>query len=253
MSEISFTGGGRFLARYRSIVDYKANFWQMRVLSVCSSTELLLNNWLVEQPRLTFPRAVVSERQIAGRGQKGRFWYAPKGGVWVSVALPWNEEDSCSPGMLGLQVASLLAERLELRHLPVKIKWPNDLLLGGRKVAGILPGLVQRGSRIRFVRIGLGLNVYNRVHSYGVSLRDFSGTVPTNLELWTAELLQIFDHCHAGAIDSTTIVKKVNRRLWADQVKDPSDGSLWNIDGVAVDGSLCLRREARKVQWFRWP
>ena len=86
--------------------------------------------------------------------------------------------------LIGLAVATGLAERLERRGLEVAIKWPNDLLVNGRKLAGLLPRLVQRGSTLRLVRIGVGLNVENRIPSHGVALRQVLGPAGGSPCLW---------------------------------------------------------------------
>ena len=80
---------------------------------------------------------------------------SPRGGLWISAALPWQGRPPASAMLIGLAVATVLAERLERRGLEVAIKWPNDLLVNGRKLAGLLPRLVQRGSTLRLVRIGI--------------------------------------------------------------------------------------------------
>ena len=121
------------------------------------------------------PRAVIATHQRRGVGQWGRAWVSPPGGVWISAALPWTSPASGQAGLLGLALALSLVQRLERRGLSVQIKWPNDLLVHGRKLAGLLPGVVQRGSQLRLLRIGLGLNVRNPVPSEGIALRGLEG------------------------------------------------------------------------------
>ena len=101
---------------------------------------------------------------------------SPRGGLWISAALPWQGGRSASAMLIGLAVATVLAEHLERRGLEVAIKWPNDLLVNGRKLAGLLPRLVQRGSTIRLVRIGVGLNVENRIPLPGGGAASGVGT-----------------------------------------------------------------------------
>jgi len=100
---------------------------------------------------------VVTQRQLAGRGQRGRAWQMPEGaGIAFSVAtrLP---ADTTLEG-LSLAVGVALAERLELLDLPVALKWPNDLLIRGRKVGGVLVEAHWRGGKGLIVVVGVGLN-----------------------------------------------------------------------------------------------
>ena len=107
---------------------------------------------------------VVAECQTAGRGRNGRAWYSPRGGLWLAVvARPASPPET---GPLALRVGLAIAETLT-RFLPadrrVGVKWPNDLLLGGRKVGGVLCEVRWRGDEARWVAIGVGINVTNPV------------------------------------------------------------------------------------------
>jgi BirA family biotin operon repressor/biotin-[acetyl-CoA-carboxylase] ligase len=106
--------------------------------------------------------AVVAEEQLQGRGSRGRFWHSPPGGLWVSVLLR-------PPLTAGVEVISLRAglavsESLDrLVHEPIRLKWPNDLMLGERKVGGILCEARWQGHAVGWVAVGVGLNVQNQV------------------------------------------------------------------------------------------
>ncbi|MCL6620685.1 MAG: biotin--[acetyl-CoA-carboxylase] ligase [Syntrophobacterales bacterium] len=103
---------------------------------------------------------VVAEAQEAGRGRLGRTWASPAGvGLYVSLLLRPPLPPVELP-RLTLTVAVAAARALE-RSAGVRpgIKWPNDLLLGGRKLAGILTELETEAERIRYLVVGLGLNV----------------------------------------------------------------------------------------------
>ena len=153
---------------------------------------------------------------------------------------------------IGLAVATGLAERLEQRGLEVAIKWPNDLLVNGRKLAGLLPRLVQRGSTLRLVRIGVGLNVENRIPTEGVALHQVLGPAGGSASLWCAELLQVLDRCMEDSVDLRWCVPEAERRLWSDRVRDPDDGQIWFISGLAPDGALRLQWGAQTKDWTRW-
>ena len=157
-------GGMRIADSYRGaaaiahLLRTKPGFsrpWKLRWKPVCASTENDLSDWLMEKPfEDELPRALIAARQTHSTGQRGRIWQSPLGGVWISAAIPLSGQKSA--GLLGLAVAVAMAQRLERYSVPVQIKWPNDLMIGDRKLAGFLPRLVYRGKILRFGRIGLG-------------------------------------------------------------------------------------------------
>ena len=105
---------------------------------------------------------VLAEEQTAGRGQGGRAWHSPAGGVWLGMLLrPERAELSVVSIRAGLAVAdavdALLGERA------VRLKWPNDVLLDDRKLAGILCEARWHGERLQWLALGVGVNVCNAI------------------------------------------------------------------------------------------
>ena len=241
------------MAYYRRLAGPEAEPWLLRRVSVCASTEPLLARWLQQSEGRDRPCAVVARHQTRATGQRGRVWMSPPGGLWVSAALPWEGRSAASAGLLGLSVVAAMAECLEQRGLPVRIKWPNDLLVEGRKLAGVLPRLVHRGPRLRQVRIGFGMNVTNPVPPGGIALKRLLGPAHQGVDRWGAELLLAFDRCMRRAIDGSWCLGEIEQRLWSDRVPDPQNGRIWMIEGLAADGALRLRHGSRTCSWRRWP
>jgi BirA family biotin operon repressor/biotin-[acetyl-CoA-carboxylase] ligase len=134
---------------------------------------------------------VLAEEQTAGRGRSGRAWASPPGvGVWMSmVARPASLP---SPGLLPLLVGLAAAEAVDafVRPAVTQVKWPNDLHLAGRKVAGILCEGSWDGARPGSVVVGIGLNVLHvpgdfpdEVAQTATSLRIVSGWSPPRVEV----------------------------------------------------------------------
>ncbi|AII50245.1 biotin--acetyl-CoA-carboxylase ligase [Synechococcus sp. KORDI-52] len=246
-------GGGRLMATYRRLAGASSRPWTIRCMPVCSSTEELLGTWLRDQPSLTGPRALIATHQRRGVGQWGRAWVSPPGGVWISAALPWRSHRSAQAGLLGLALALSVVQRLEQRGLAVQIKWPNDLLVNGRKLAGLLPGVVQRGSQLRLLRVGLGLNVRNPVPAEGIALRRLEGQQAADPIHWTAEVLLALDHCYRVGGDGSWCLDGVRDRLWSNQLVHPENGQIWQISGLEDDGALRLRQGSMTERWRRWP
>lgn len=103
---------------------------------------------------------VFAESQSAGRGRLGRHWVSPAGkGLWFSVLLrPPLRPQETTRLTVAAAVAVARAVRRQTGLLP-EVKWPNDLLLGGRKFAGILTELSGEQDRVRHAVLGIGLDV----------------------------------------------------------------------------------------------
>lgn len=222
-------------------------FWRLRGLPVCASTETELDRWLALDPRLAgdasllAPRAVIAVRQRFGRGQQGRPWCSPAGGVWLSAALPWPAQ-AATAAAPGLAVAVGLCLRLEAFGLPVRIKWPNDLLLAGaggpRKLAGLLPRLRLRGDHCRWARVGVGLNAANRVPPGAVALGEVLGARRADPRLWCGEVLAALEWAMAGR--PREVCRQAERRLQLPDGPIHLDGIDWWPVGLAADGGLRL-------------
>ena len=103
---------------------------------------------------------VVADAQTSGKGRRGRGWESPAGeNIYMSVLL----RPDCVPDrapMLTLVMAYSVAQVLkEFGFLDVQIKWPNDLILSGKKICGILTEMQLKDSEIDYVVVGVGINV----------------------------------------------------------------------------------------------
>ena len=103
---------------------------------------------------------VVAEQQTAGRGRLGRSWHSPRAaGIYMSLVLRPAMPAARAPVLTlaaGLAVADAVSE---ITSRPTDLRWPNDVLLDGRKCCGILPQMTAEAERIRHVILGIGLNV----------------------------------------------------------------------------------------------
>lgn len=105
--------------------------------------------------------AVVARVQSGGRGSRGQRWQSPEGGLWLSVLLrpPQATAMELASVRAGLAVAAALDALGPVP--PLQLKWPNDLLLNGRKVGGVLVEAQWTGGRPDALLVGVGLNVRN--------------------------------------------------------------------------------------------
>ena len=106
--------------------------------------------------------AVVAGEQLQGRGSRGRTWNSPPGGVWLSVLF--RPPVSQGVEVISLRAGLTIAESVQpLVSEPVQLKWPNDLMLGGRKVGGVLCEARWQGEVLGWVAVGAGMNVRNSI------------------------------------------------------------------------------------------
>lgn len=135
--------------------------------------------------------AVVAEEQTAGRGRAGRGFLSPRGGVYLSVLL----RPALAPaqgGRLTLLAALAVCEALEELGCPTpSIKWPNDVLLSGGKVCGILLEMVAREDCVDFVVLGAGLNVHTVPPGVGATSLWGAGVRCTRAEVARAVLTRL--------------------------------------------------------------
>lgn len=225
--------------------------WQRRHLPVCASTEIELAHWLALREAAGRPLpgdgtalAVLARRQRFGRGQQGRSWSSPPGGIWLSAAVPWPSQPASAA--LGLAVAVGLALQLETLGLRPQLKWPNDLLVGGRKLAGLLPRLRHRGGLVRWAQVGIGLNGCNRVPVGAINLAAALANGPRRhpqaaVRRLEPRLLAALEWAVAAAPAATAVRDLAQARLWRPASGIDHGGRLWQVEGLELDGRLRLR------------
>lgn len=137
---------------------------------------------------------VVAETQTAGRGRHGRVWFSPPGaGLYTSVIVRPEQatSDAVHPATL-LTLASGVAIADAVRGvtgLPAAIKWPNDILIGPRKLAGILAEATLQGGEPLFVILGVGINLQPAAYPPELASRVTSIEAETNRPVDRAMLL----------------------------------------------------------------
>lgn len=118
------------------------------------------NNYIKEHAD-EFPDGtlVVSEEQKSGRGRLGREWTSPSGkGIWMSLLLKPGISPQDAPKITQIAAAALVEALNDLYGLDVKVKWPNDIVVNGRKVCGILTEMGAELGRVSHIVLGIGIN-----------------------------------------------------------------------------------------------
>ena len=137
--------------------EHCSDCWSWHVYKQIDSTNAEAQRLMAGQQR---PLACVSEQQSAGRGRRGRAWVSPYAqNIYLSITEPFNTGAQGLEG-LSLVVGIALAETLQsCGYEDVALKWPNDVLLDGRKLAGILIEIAGDLTSDCVVVIGVGINV----------------------------------------------------------------------------------------------
>jgi BirA family biotin operon repressor/biotin-[acetyl-CoA-carboxylase] ligase len=193
----------------------------------------------------------VAEEQTAGRGRRGRAWISPPGeGLLFSVLVRL----ACAPASLppialltGLAVHAAVLRAVP--HADVRCKWPNDVVVGGRKLAGVLVEAVTVGSRVEAVVIGIGINVHTRIFppdlsAIATSVALVGNAAPPDRATLLADTLASLDHdLHAVAARGLGLVRA--RIEAADGLRGSRVRSDVGVEGVASgiddDGRLWVR------------
>ncbi len=134
---------------------------------------------------------VFAESQTKGRGRLGRKWMSPTHkGLWFSVLLRPNLRPQESTQLTVISATALRRAIKSVTGLSVEIKWPNDLLIGGKKVAGILTEMSAEVDRVRHVIIGIGLDVNQDANEFAADLRPLATSlkIAAGEEICRAEL-----------------------------------------------------------------
>ncbi len=190
---------------------------------------------------------VIADEQTAGRGRSGRRWHsAPRSGLWISTLLPatWG-----APAHLPLLVGLAAARAAETAAPPIGViglKWPNDLMLRGRKVGGILCERHASG-----VVAGVGLNVRRlpddfppELRDIATSLEDSGGAGVSMAKLVTILLEELHALCERPPklLGGEVRDELTARDVLVARVIDTEEHGAGTARGIDVDGALILER-----------
>ena len=194
----------------------------------------------------------IALQQEAGRGQWGRQWHSSPGGLYLSLALAPKV-----PAQQGTQLTLCsawgIATALRQYNLPVLLKWPNDLILSGRKLGGILTETRVKQGCITKAVVGVGINLTNPVPETGINLQSFLRN-HSRLELSLEKLAAI---TLAGVVSGYQFWQQegINRLLASYQQlltslgqKIEVNGRAGVVIGISATGDLQIRLFPQGVQ-----
>jgi len=199
---------------------------------------------------------VIAQKQTDGRGRAGRRWISPKGGIWLSVIFHPDFDISI---VTLFPIASALALSRSIEkcfNIKPELKWPNDITIQGKKVAGILVDVSLESNRIESIVLGVGINfdvnikqiekdLKNMPNFYGVSsLVKFKKNIsPIYLiQTFLEELEKIFEFLNSG--QTKKIIKEWTKRSSTIGKNVELDTKEGKVRGKAIkiddDGALVI-------------
>lgn len=203
---------------------------------------------------------VVAEKQTQGRGRRGRTWASPAGrNLYFTILLrPEFAPDKAS--MLTLVMALAVQGAVaELCGIEAQIKWPNDVVVNGKKVTGILTEMSVQGEYIQHVVIGVGVNVKEQefvpeLREKAASLEQESGK-PVSRAALLEKIMEHFERAY------TLFAQKLNLSLLLEQynavlvncgrevrVLDPAGEYTGIARGINEKGELCVEVSGKKIK-----
>jgi BirA family transcriptional regulator, biotin operon repressor / biotin---[acetyl-CoA-carboxylase] ligase len=195
----------------------------------------------------------IAGRQTGGRGRLKRQWVSAEGGLYFTLVLRPQIPPMVS-FRLNLAAASILAQTLKTRFdLAVHVKWPNDILIGEKKICGIFSELEAEGDWVTYMNIGIGLNVNNdpaKDEPRAISLKQCLGREVSRKDL-LADFLDRFEaRIQSHPLD--TIVNEwkqhtntLNRRVRIATRREVTEGTALDVD---ENGALLVKDDAGRIR-----
>lgn len=196
---------------------------------------------------------VISDEQTSGRGRQGRVWYSqPEASLTFSLILkPQATSDAPVARFAFVGAVALVRALKKLMNVQAEIKWPNDVLIEGKKVCGILVEAVWTGATLDSVVLGMGVNLLTSafpselpINFPAASLQHFHPSPPSRQQLLKAILSEII--VLMPTFDSPAFIAEVRSTLAlrGQEVKllvnDGEPAARVRIEDVRSDGSLLV-------------
>jgi BirA family biotin operon repressor/biotin-[acetyl-CoA-carboxylase] ligase len=197
---------------------------------------------------------VVADVQTHGRGRKDRIWFSPTGGLWFSVII-YPDIPPRKSMMLTMAASLGVVDGIKtITGIVPRIKWPNDVIIKGKKVCGILTEIDAEMDRINFAIVGIGLNVNNTLPTdfgkYATTLRQECDGKVSRVQLLRS-ILKSFDEQYEklarGKYDDIrknwlSFSQIIGKQVRVDDGATRIEGIVKDVD---EDGSLILKTDGK--------
>ena len=190
---------------------------------------------------------VLAEAQTHGRGRLGREWLSPKGGIYFTLILRPKISPANAPRINLMASVAVAVTIRKLFRLDAGLKWPNDVLIEGKKVCGILAEMDAETDVLNFVNLGIGINANTSIPRFektATSLKHATGKDISRKELLGALLLEI-EHRQASLMEATLLEewRKLSVTLDKDvRIVAPGEVIVGRAIDVDTTGALIIRQ-----------
>ena len=249
-----------FAYNENTISDQIHTKWAGKTVHFAKETDST-NLWIKRLAKEGAPQGTLAlaEFQSAGRGRLGRSWEVPEGtSVMMSILLRPEFEPQYAP-MLTLVMGMAVAKAVKLLGFEVSIKWPNDVVIGGKKICGILTEMSADMDQIHYVIVGIGINVQmtdfpKEIQNTATSLKLVTGKTLLRNKL-LAKVLEEFEVLYEQFVSAESLknLKAEYESRLANKdnrvnVLAPSGAWQGICLGIKEDGALLVQREDGKVE-----
>ncbi|TMN23720.1 biotin--[acetyl-CoA-carboxylase] ligase [Lentibacillus cibarius] len=215
---------------------------------------------------------IVADEQTEGKGRMNRQWHsASNKGIWMSIILRPNMNPGSAPQltlMTAVAIAEALSENISAKP---KIKWPNDILIHHKKTAGILTEMQAEQDCIKYVVIGIGININQTEADFPSELKNFKATsirLETDVYFHVKDIIQkillrleqVYDgYMQTGFTDIKTKWEHYGYKIGEDiRIKTLRHSFNATFLGIAADGALLAQMEnnetkkiySGEIEWF---
>lgn len=208
-------------------------------LAECTSTMDEARTWA--ESKGDDGAVIVADRQTAGRGRNQRTWFSPEGALLATLVL--RDLKDVRLTLVPLAAGLALARSIErLTKAPAQIKWPNDVWIEHKKVAGILVESRFVGDHPEWVIVGLGVNVDVRSETFPAEVRPHATSLsawkgghvcaPALLKIWLEQFEHVLEELRKGRNEA--VVRDIQDRLVGLGGNIRAEGPRGTIDGTAL-------------------
>jgi len=202
---------------------------------------------------------VIAEQQTGGKGRLGRKWISPKGNLYLSVVLRPNIPLHKAPLITLMGAVAITSAIRSACEVQAGIKWPNDILVDNRKVSGLLTEMSAEQDRIRYIVLGIGVNVNMPLDELAPEVRDRATTLSAeagqriNRTTLLRSILKDLDHWYGVFLKSeadvlaawTSLNVTLGKRVMISGQSVSCEGIARGID---PDGRLLVEQDDRVVR-----
>jgi len=231
-----------------TLLDYKIHYYD----EVFSTNDIAKE---VAKKSVEDRVVILAETQTRGKGRLERQWISPRGGIWLSIILRPQIGPKEALKITFITSSAVAKTIQQLFGLKAEVKWPNDVLVNGRKICGILTETETKENIVEFVVIGIGINANVDLDAFPRKLRETATSLKHELgyeverKTLVNTLLQNFEHRYKGLKrgmwnsllpEWKSLATFLGRKVEVTSFDEAFVGEAWDVDD---GGALIVKLE----------